>query len=306
MISVVIPLYNKESQINQTIQSVLRQSFQDFEIVVVDDGSTDNSVSEVKRFNDPRIRIISQTNAGVSAARNRGIAEAKGEFIALLDGDDEWKPDYLATQYALTEKYPECDVFATDYEFRSSDGKVSPTIINCLPFNSEDGILTNYFEVATHSHPPICSISIMVRKGIFESVGGFPLGIRSGEDLLTWARLACRSKIAFSRKVSAIYNLGEGYDFSNLPPRRQDEGDPVGKELLRLYKSSTDINLRRYIGHWHKMRASVAIRYGSRLETLKESVLSLHYYPANKKILPFFILPFIPNPFLKRIISHHK
>ncbi len=306
MISVVIPLYNKESQINQTIQSVLRQSFQDFEIVVVDDGSTDNSVSEVKRFNDSRIRIVSQTNAGVSAARNRGIAEAKGEFIALLDGDDEWKPDYLATQYALTEKYPECDVFATDYEFRSSDGEVSPTIINRLPFNSEDGILTNYFEVATHSHPPICSISIMTRKGIFESIGGFPLGIRSGEDLLTWARLACRCKITFSRKVSAIYNLGEGYDFSNLPPRRQDEGDPVGKELLRLYKSSTDINLRRYIGHWHKMRASVAIRYGSRLETLKESVLSLHYYPANKKILPFFILPFIPNPFLKRIISHHK
>lgn len=306
MISVVIPLYNKESQINQTIQSVLRQSFQDFEIVVVDDGSTDNSVSEVKRFNDSRIRIVSQTNAGVSAARNRGIAEAKGEFIALLDGDDEWKPDYLATQYALTEKYPECDVFATDYEFRSSDGEVSPTIINRLPFNSEDGILTNYFEVATHSHPPICSISIMTRKGIFESIGGFPLGIRSGEDLLTWARLACRCKIAFSRKVGAIYNLGEGYDFSNLPPRRQDEGDPVGKELLRLYKSSTDINLRRYIGHWHKMRASVAIRYGSRLETLKESALSLHHYPTNKKILPFFILPFIPNPLLKRIISHHK
>lgn len=306
MISVVIPLYNKESQINQTIQSVIRQSFQDFEIVVVDDGSTDNSVSEVQRFDDPRIRTISQTNAGVSAARNRGIAEAKGEFIALLDGDDEWKPDYLATQYALTEKYPECDVFATDYEFRSSDGKVSPTIINRLPFDSEEGILTNYFEVATHSHPPICSISIMVRKGIFESVGGFPLGIRSGEDLLTWARLACRCKIAFSRKVGAIYNLGEGYEFSNLPPRRQDEGDPVGKELLRLYKSSPDINLRRYIEHWHKMRASVAIRYGSRLETLKESALSLHHYPTNKKILPFFILPFIPNPLLKRIISHHK
>lgn len=306
MISVVIPLYNKESQINKTIQSVLKQSFQDFEIVVVDDGSTDSSVAEVKKIDDSRIRIVSQTNAGVSAARNRGIAEAKGEFIALLDGDDEWKPDYLATQSELAGKYPECDVFATDYEFRSAEGKTTPTVIRRLPFDSEDGILTNYFEVAAHSHPPICSISIMTRKGIFESIGGFPLGIRSGEDLLTWARLACRCKIAFSRKVGAIYNLGEGYDFSNLPPRRQDEGDPVGKELLRLYKSSPDINLRRYIGHWHKMRASVAIRYGSRLETLKESALSLHHYPANKKILPFFILPFIPNPFLKRIISHHK
>ena len=301
MISVVIPLYNKESQINQTIQSVLRQSFQDFEIVVVDDGSTDNSVSEVQRFDDPRIRTISQTNAGVSAARNHGIAEAKGEFIALLDGDDVWKTDYLATQSALTEKYPECDVFATDYEFHSTNGRITPTILNRLPFDSEDGILINYFEVATHSHPPLWTSAVMFRKSTIESLGGFPMGIKSGEDLLTWARLACRCKIAFSRKVGAIYNLGEGYDFSNLPPRRQDEGDPVGKELLRLYKSSPDINLRRYIGHWHKMRASVAIRYGSRLETLKESALSLHHYPANKKILPF-----IPNPLLKRIISHHK
>ena len=306
MISVVIPLYNKESQINQTIQSVLRQSFQDFEIVVVDDGSTDNSVSEVQRFDDPRIRTISQTNAGVSAARNHGIAEAKGEFIALLDGDDGWKTDYLATQSALTEKYPECDVFATDYEFHSTNGRITPTILNRLPFDSEDGILINYFEVATHSHPPLWTSAVMFRKSTIESLGGFPMGIKSGEDLLTWARLACRCKIAFSRKVGAIYNLGEGYDFSNLPPRRQDEGDPVGKELLRLYKSSPDIHLRRYIGHWHKMRASVAIRYGSRLETLKESALSLHHYPANKKILPFFILPFIPNPLLKRIISHHK
>lgn len=306
MISVVIPLYNKELQIGKTIRSVLRQSFQDFEIVMVDDGSTDSSVAEVQKINDSRIRIVSQTNAGVSAARNRGIAEAKGEFIALLDGDDEWKSDYLATQSELAGKYPECDVFATDYEFRSAEGKTTPTVIRRLPFDSEDGILTNYFEVATHSHPPIWTSAVMIRKSAIESIGGFPLGIRSGEDLLTWARLACRYKIAFSKKVCALYNLGEGYDFSNLPPRRQDEGDPVGKGLRRLYRSSSDKDLKRYIGHWHKMRASVAIRYGARWETLKESAISLCLYPTNKKILPFFILPFIPNPFLKRIISHHK
>ena len=201
MISVVIPLYNKEKQIAYTLQSVFEQTFQDFEIVAVDDGSTDNSVEEVEKFDDSRIRLIHQTNAGVSAARNRGIEEARGELIAFLDADDEWMPEYLATQYGLYQKYPECSVYACNYEFRDSEGKVTPTIIRKLPFEGEDGVLSNYFEVASCSHPPICSISIMVKKTAIQAIGGFPLGIKSGEDLLTWARLAVNEKFAYSRKV---------------------------------------------------------------------------------------------------------
>ena len=152
MISVVIPLYNKEEQIAHTLQSVFTQTFQNFEIVIVDDGSTDNSVEEVEKFTDSRIRLIHQTNAGVSAARNRGIEEARGELIAFLDADDEWMPEYLATQYGLYQKYPECSVYACNYEIRDFEGKVTPTIIRKLPFEGEDGILSNYFEVASCSH----------------------------------------------------------------------------------------------------------------------------------------------------------
>ena len=104
MISVVIPLYNKEKQVAHTLQSVLRQTFQDFEIVIVDDGSTDHSVEEVEKVRDTRIRLVHQQNAGVSAARNRGISEAKYDLIAFLDADDEWKPEYLETQYGLYQK----------------------------------------------------------------------------------------------------------------------------------------------------------------------------------------------------------
>ena len=204
MISVVIPLYNKEKQIAYTLQSVFEQTFQDFEIVVVDDGSTDNSVEEVEKFDDSRIRLIHQTNAGVSAARNRGIEEARGELIAFLDADDEWMPEYLATQYGLYQKYPECSVYACNYEFRDSEGKVTPTIIRKLPFEGEDGVLSNYFEVASCSHPPICSISIMVKKTAIQAIGGFPLGIKSGEDLLTWARLAVNEK--FAEKYPSQFN----------------------------------------------------------------------------------------------------
>lgn len=115
MISVVIPLYNKEKQIAKTLQTVLNQTYQDFEIVIVNDGSTDGSVDEVKKFLNPRIRLINQKNGGVSAARNRGIEEAKGEYIAFLDADDLWDIDHLEVLYQLILAYPKNGAYATAY-----------------------------------------------------------------------------------------------------------------------------------------------------------------------------------------------
>lgn len=307
MISVVIPLYNKEKQIAHTLQSVFNQTFQNFEVVIVDDGSTDGSVAEVEKLSDSRIRLIHQKNAGVAAARNRGIEEANGDLIAFLDADDEWKPEYLATQYHLSQKYPDCNVFACNYEFRNIEGKVTPTIIRKLPFTGEDGILSNYFEMASCSHPPLWTSAVMVKKQAIQAIGGFPVGIRSGEDLLTWARLAVNGQIAYSKKVVAIYDLGEGYVLTNLPPRRQDIGDPVGKELVKLLSVYPEkMALKRYISHWHKMRASVAIRYGEKLETMTEVLISLYYYPFNTKVLLFFILALMPKNIRIGIIKQYK
>lgn len=328
MISVVIPLYNKEKQIRKTLESVFAQTYTDYEVVIVNDGSTDDSVKVVEEIikeaegrrqkavgnrqeaegNNPsgKIRLIHQENAGVSAARNKGIAEALGEYIAFLDADDEWKPEYLATQADLIKRYPECQVFATNYSHVTSDGKNFPTILRKIPFSGKDGLLTNYFEVASHSHPPICSICIVATKHAFNSINGFPMGIKSGEDLLTWARLACKYKIAYSIEPLAIYNMGSGYDFSNNPSRSQDIGDPVGSELKKLYDETNTESLREYISLWHKMRASVAIRFGDRKETVRESFLSLRYNPLNYKILPFFALSMMPTMLRKKVIASYK
>lgn len=303
MISVVIPLYNKERQIACTLQSVFEQTFQNFEIVIVDDGSTDNSVEEVEKFDDSRIRLIHQTNAGVSAARNRGIEEASGELIAFLDADDVWMPEYLATQYGLYQKYPECSVYACNYEFRDSEGKVTPTIIRKLPFEGEDGILSNYFEVASCSHPPICSISIMVKKMAIQAIGGFPLGIKSGEDLLTWARLAVSGAIVYSRKSLAVFVRDEGLFNKDQQLRVPEKEDIVGLELKKLYNINRHIiGLNKYVALWHKMRTRIFIDKKDRRKAIKECLISMKYN-MNVKILVFLVLIFLPSSFSRKVFK---
>lgn len=297
MISVVIPLYNKECQIQKTLQSVLAQTYTDFEIIIVNDGSTDRSVERVLEISDPRIHLITQPNAGVSAARNRGISEAHGKYIALLDGDDEWKPDYLSTQASLIELYQECDVFTTDYEQHTTDGKVNNTTINNLPFTGSDGILSNYFQVASTSHPPICSISIVATRAALLSIGGFPEGIRSGEDLLTWARLAARYKIAYSRRPLAIFNV-EGYELSDRPKRLPATDDVVGRSLRDLAREFNPPYIHHYIAHWHKMRSSIYMRLGMRRASISEALKGLRSNPLNVKLYAYIAINCLPG-FLK-------
>ena len=300
MISVVIPLYNKEEQIAHTLHSVLQQTFHDFEIIVVDDGSTDNSVAEVEKVHDVRIRLIHQANAGVSAARNRGIREAKYDLIAFLDADDEWKPGYLETQYKLYKKYPECSVYACNYEFRNSEGRVTPTITRKLPFPGEDGVLSNYFEVASCSHPPICSISIMVKKKAIQSIGGFPVGIKSGEDLLTWARLAVKYEIAFSCQVQAVFINDTKLFNADQKERKPENKDVVGNELGRLYQQNPMIpGLKAYNALWHKMRSRIFIDKGVHGKALSECFKSMQFQ-INMKIIVFLGLALLP-----RKLSHY-
>ena len=295
MISVVIPMYNKAACVGHTLRTVQAQTFSDFEVVVVDDGSTDGSADIVERFDDARIRLVRQENAGVSAARNRGIEEAHYDLIAFLDADDEWKPDYLATQVALARKYPQCNVFCCNYEFRNAEGKVTSTIIRKLPFTGADGLLDNYFEVASCSHPPICSISIMVRKEAIQAVGGFPVGVKAGEDLLTWARLALENRIAYCRQPLAVFNVMNDR-MTDKPKRIPAEVDYVGQELVALYRSCQNVaGLRHYVAHWFKMRSAIYMRLKMRRKSIREAMKSLKYRPANYKLYLYIAYNLVPH-----------
>jgi len=203
VISVVIPLYNKARHIRRALDSVLAQTSQDLEVIVVNDGSTDGSDDVVRRYTEPRLRLVNQENAGASAARNRGIAEARADLIAFLDADDEWLQGHLATIVRLSERFPECGAYATAYEMVDrQDGRRRPEFAG-VPPPPWEGVIANYFHLCPE---PICSSSVAVPKRVFDSVGPFPIGVQRGEDSDMWCRIALKYPIAFSTRVGAVYH----------------------------------------------------------------------------------------------------
>jgi hypothetical protein len=203
-VSVVIPLYNKERHIARAIRSVLRQTWSGFEVIVVDDGSTDASPSVVEAIQDPRIHLIRQANAGVSAARNRGIAESRAGLIAFLDADDEWLPGHLETIERLSQKYPDCGVYATAYEVVDARHCRRACEFKGTPGSRPEGILSSYFHVAA-SYPVWTSAAAVPRR-VLDSVGLFPVGVPRGEDVDMWSRIAIRYPICYSTRVGAVYH----------------------------------------------------------------------------------------------------
>ena len=176
VVSAVIPLYNKAPYIGRAIQSVLAQTEQEFEVIVVDDGSTDGGAAIVEHFADPRIRLITQENRGASAARNRGIRESWADLVAFLDADDEWYPAFLETALDLRRRYPGAGLYATAYTIYNPDGGRRVASIAAVPPTPWSGLLPNYFRSAALGEPPISSSSVAIPRGVLKETGGFAEG----------------------------------------------------------------------------------------------------------------------------------
>jgi glycosyltransferase involved in cell wall biosynthesis len=177
MFSVVIPLYNKSNTILNSIQTILNQTFKDFEVIIVNDGSTDDSIQKIKKYIfDNRIKIIDQKNQGVSVARNEGVKNATFDYIAFIDGDDEWLPEYLSKMKYAIDMYPNSEMFCSAGLGRNGDG-----ILNKRQINKLDGKVLpfNFFE---NPHVFLHIGSTVVTRNLFEKVKGFPVGMKRNED----------------------------------------------------------------------------------------------------------------------------
>ena len=239
-ISVVMPLYNKEAEVERALRSVVEQSLAPGEIIVVDDGSTDGSRAIVERIiaehPEAGIRLITQPNSGVSAARNRGIAEAKGDYIALLDADDMWLTGYIAEVCRLMEYYPEADAYATAFDIVNGTQRVA------APVPTTEGYINIAEEALMRRYPIIPSTATLRREAVLRA-GGFPEGMRIGEDQWLWVRMVQQgAKFCFSPMSLVRYSRTASNRSASIYRAEQST-----HSLEELYTPNGDATLNEYI-----------------------------------------------------------
>ena len=199
--SVIMPLYNKPAYVEKAIRSVLEQTYPHYELIVVNDGSKDNSavIAEELLKGVPNVRLINQENAGVAVARNNGVTQAKGDYICFLDADDWWDVSFLQEMQQFIKDYPEAGIWGTNYWYVKK-GKTH-VAVPC-----ETGYINYPKLYAETSAMPIWTGAVCMSKKIFLEMGGFPKGIKLGEDFLLWSKIALHHKVAFFNKAIAYYN----------------------------------------------------------------------------------------------------
>jgi glycosyltransferase involved in cell wall biosynthesis len=230
-LSVIIPLYNKENDVKDTILSVLNQDYQKFEIVVIDDGSTDNSVAVVRKIKDERIRILRFENKGLSASRNRGVKNAYYDYIAFLDADDTWRENHLSTFNFLINKYSSsASWFGTSYDIVQKNGKVLNSVLYNYWEDDWHGLINNFFQINRRQWL-VNMCTICVNKAHYEQIQGFDESLDCEEDIDFFIRMGLHSPIAYCNRVTMSYNTLGGNRISDASYRN--------KQTINLQKYST-------------------------------------------------------------------
>lgn len=201
--SVVIPLYNKANFIKLTLESVLQQMFQDFEVIVVDDGSTDDGVNLVKSLEDDRINLFCQSNKGASAARNYGVSKANSKWIALLDADDVWYNDHLEELHKTIVMLDKADVVSNGYEIQLTPDFIKKPTYN-FDLKNKPAYVNDYFQCSLVDSL-FWTSSIAFKKSSFEDIGGFDTELKTGQDLDLFIRFALNYTLAYNPKITLQY-----------------------------------------------------------------------------------------------------
>lgn len=297
--SVIIPLYNKECEIKRTVRSVLAQTVKDFELIIIDDGSTDNGPAKVLEFNDPRIKLISQENKGVSAARNRGISEAQNELISFLDADDEWAEDYLETIIRLRKKYPDAGLYATAYNSKTSLG-LRKIKLRGVPAPPWEGLIPAYFKTVSLGDQPFNASTVTIPKKILNAIGGFKEGENLGEDLDLLGRIAMRHPIAFSGKIGGAYRCDASNRINDTAIFAERESPFVKTAFKAIEKGEVPLSiipdLKDYIAKLQLLVAGRLIN-GRKLGIARRIILNSHptSLTVKRKKVILLILTFLPE-----------
>lgn len=253
--SVIIPLYNKENHIKKTIDSVINQTFLEFEIIIVNDGSTDQSLHIVETINNKKIKIYTTENKGVSAARNFGINKASSNLIVFLDADDTWYNHHLEDLKKLYNRYPNCGMYCKAYSKKNGNKTIKSHYKNIPEQIDWMGIINDYFESSLINCIAWTS-AVAIPKHILNNFNNFDTTITmgAGEDIDLWLRIALKYPVAFYNKISAIHNLNAENRLSKLNTNSRRFIDLDQYEILAKKNKS----LKKYLDI---NRFSIAIQY---------------------------------------------
>lgn len=288
--SVVITVFNKEMFIQNTLNSVLNQTFTDFEIVIVNDGSTDTTETVILTNNDPRIRYFKKENEGAAAARNFGIKTASNDYICLLDGDDFWFPTYLEEMFQIIIKRQEANIFCCAVE-AEYENKILPN--NYTNISNKEVQLVNYFDTSL-KNTILTSSSVIIRKDVFKKVGYFDTTIKSGQDTDFWVRIGLHYSIVFLNKILVRYtfdkkslsrskkDFGKSLNFEKF--ESEEKTNPQLKKFLDLnrYSLALKAKMQRNIIYYNKY--SSAINYKN-LSFKKRCILKVPAFILDKLII---------------------
>jgi glycosyltransferase involved in cell wall biosynthesis len=310
MISVVIPLYNKAATILRAVQSIQSQTWPDWELIVVDDGSRDDGAARVEALSDPRIRVVRQANQGVSVARNTGIQEAHGEWVALLDADDYWHAEHLQRMHALSLRYPDAALLGAGYCYVNEAGQHTRAGMAAAHLNAPEGLseIEDFFaEAVAQQHLPFNSSSVLVRKALTISLGGFPAGVTAGEDLLMWAKLACAGRVAVSAEPTSFYvvppvSLAVRSGFI----RRPQLPDVVGAGLLALLQRHPGSNVHLFLADWHRMRAVLWMELNERGHSLADLLRAVRFGHLTRKDVICLLALALPLRVRAALLARHR
>lgn len=277
--SIVIPLYNKEKEIPKTLDSVLNQSFTDFEVIIVDDGSTDYSLAKVKQFKDERFKIYEKHNEGVAKTRNMGIDLASGKYIAFLDADDYWEPNHLSVINDLIKDFPGYHWFATSY-FKQYSKRVNIKMFSPI-FNAEfeRGPIDEFFKYSVVD-ALVWTSAVVFEKKFLISLGKFDFQIThgAGEDTDLWIRAAIKSPLIFSSSFTAhhVMHADNRISKTKINLRRF-----INIDKYEIY-CKEHIGLKKYLD---LNRFSIAIHYklSGDLKSFQQYVEKISPCSLNKK-----------------------
>ena len=294
VISVVIPVYNKEKFIENTIYSVLNQTLSDFELIIVDDSSTDKSLSIIDSIKDKRIKTYSIKNSGVSKSRNYGVEKSSSNLIAFLDADDLWKNNHLEQLYKLYLENPNCGMYAMSYIKNINFKSYKKSYFGLSNFS---GILENFF-TSSSVDCIASSSSVMIPLYVFKKINGFNENLKKREDTALWIKIALNYKIAFSTITTVEIVITEHGNHLS----KSHENPWCFFDLFK-FQEQNNVDLKKFLD-LNRFSEAINFKLNKEHNNFKIITKSINYRNLNFKQKILIKTPFRILLFLKKIQSY--